>query len=161
MTPDCVRVTGPEDSGAAGAGVGAGDAGADVGAGARGRREYTSSGGAWGVGLGLAEGAGPDPPERTGPDGGTGPRPPGPACSKEGGGCSMSEENRVTTGAKGRAAWLVGQSIVSTVSSGKKSRDDEGGGGEASANGKCDSLKTTWREMMMRLVDKSRQRYPL
>jgi hypothetical protein len=103
-TPDCVRVIGPEDSGAAGVGAGVGEAGADVGAGARGRRKYTRSGGAGGAGLGLAKDAGPDPSGRAGPNGGTGPLPPGPTDSEEGGGCSTSGEDGATAGAEGRAA---------------------------------------------------------
>jgi len=63
----------------------------------------------WGRWGGLVGSTGSDLPGSAGPDGGTGPRPPGPACSEEGGGCSTFEENGATAGAErgGRAARLV------------------------------------------------------
>jgi hypothetical protein len=105
-----------------------------------------------------------DPPGGAGPGGGTRPRPPGPAGAEGGGGRSTFGWNGATAGVdcRGRAAVLVEQGIISTVSSSvRKSREGVGEAGGVVAKGKTVSSNMTCREMMTRLVERSRQRYPL
>jgi hypothetical protein len=52
------------------------------------------------------------------------------------------------------ALWMGGGSVAAR--SRRKSRESSGRLGEVEANGKDDSSKTTWREVMTRRVDMSR-----
>ncbi len=72
-------------------------------------------------------------------------------------GCSTSEE-RATMRGRGSSTSDEGASAGGSPCS-KKSKDKATGG--VAAKGNCDLSNTTWHEMMMRRVERSRHRYPL
>jgi hypothetical protein len=77
------------------------------------------------------------------------------------GGCSTSEWDGATTGVEDGIppATTVEQGTETISSSRRKSKEaEEGEAAEVAARGKVVSSNVTWREMMMRRVDRSRQR---
>lgn len=72
-------------------------------------------------------------------------------------GCSTSEEGATV---RGRGCSTSDEGATTGGSPCSKKSKDEGVGGVA-AKGNRDSLNTTWREMMMRRVERSRHQYPL